>query len=123
MDVGVGGQLLAAVEVGDLPGPAAAGGGAGRGVVTRVAKPLATPAMAGSWLAGRRLVAVDGACRDVADTPENAAFFGRPWVNKGEQAAFPQARLVGAECGTHALFAAEIGGLQRGVPLYCLLHR
>jgi len=77
---------------------------------TRVAKPLATPALAGSWLAGRRLVAVDGACLDVADTPENAAFFGRPGVNKGEQAAFPQARLVGlAECGTHALFAAQIG--------------
>jgi hypothetical protein len=77
---------------------------------TRVAKPLATPAMAGSWLAGRRLVAIDGACLDVADTAENAAFFGRPGVNKGEQAAFPQARLVGlAECGTHALFAAEIG--------------
>jgi hypothetical protein len=76
----------------------------------RVAKPLATPAMAGSWLAGRRLVAVDGACLDVADTVENAKFFGRPGVNKGEQAAFPQARLIGlAECGTHAVFAAEIG--------------
>ena len=43
-------------------------------------------------------------------TPENAAFFGRPGVNKGEQAAFPQARVVAlAECGTHAMFAAEIG--------------
>ncbi|MBW3656763.1 MAG: hypothetical protein KY444_11725 [Gemmatimonadetes bacterium] len=31
-------------------------------------------------------------------------------MSKGEQAAFPQARLVGlAECGTHALFAAQIG--------------
>lgn len=35
----------------------------------------------------------DGACLDVADTPENAKFFNRPGVNKGEQAAFPQARL------------------------------
>ena len=35
------------------------------------------------------------------------AFFGRPGVNKGEQAAFPQARVVAlAECGTHAIFAA-----------------
>jgi hypothetical protein len=76
----------------------------------RVARPLATPAMTGSWLAGRRLVAIDGACLDVADTAENAEFFGRPGVNKGEQAGFPQARLVGlVECGTHALFAAEIG--------------
>lgn len=76
----------------------------------RVAKPLATPTMAGSWLAGRRLVAIDGTCLDVADTVENAKFFGRPGVNKGEQAAFPQARIVAlAECGTHAVFAAEIG--------------
>lgn len=76
----------------------------------RVAEPLATPTMAGSWLAGRRMVAIDGTCLDVADTVENAKFFGRPGVSKGEQAAFPQARIVAlAECGTHAVFAAEIG--------------
>ena len=62
------------------------------------------------WLAGRRLVAVDGMCLDVADTLANAEHFGRPGVNKGEQAAFPQARVVAlAECGTHAVFAAQIG--------------
>jgi hypothetical protein len=49
-------------------------------------------------------------CLDVADTPANTQHFGRPGVNKGEQAAFPQARVVGlAECGTHALFAAALG--------------
>ena len=77
---------------------------------TRVAQPLATPATPGSYLAGRRLVAIDGTCLDVADTTSNAEFFGRPGVNKGEQAAFPQARVVAlAECGTHAVFAAKIG--------------
>jgi hypothetical protein len=76
----------------------------------RVAAPLGTDAMPGVWLAGRRLVAVDGCCLDVADTSVNAEFFGRPGVNKGEQAAFPQARLVAlAECGTHAIFAAQVG--------------
>ena len=61
-------------------------------------------------MAGRRLVAVDGTCLDVADTAANAEYFGRPGVNKGEQAAFPQARVVAlAECGTHAVFAAEVG--------------
>ena len=64
----------------------------------------------GVWLAGRRLVAVDGTCLDVADTTPNAEHFGRPGVNKGEQAAFPQARVVAlAECGTHAVFAAQVG--------------
>jgi Insertion element 4 transposase N-terminal/Transposase DDE domain len=76
----------------------------------RVARPIGTEATPGVWLAGRRLVAVDGTCLDVADTAANAAHFGRPGVNKGEQAAFPQARVVAlAECGTHAVFAAEIG--------------
>jgi hypothetical protein len=72
---------------------------------SKVATPLAKKGTAGAWLKGRRVVAID-----VADTPENAAFFGRPGVNKGEQAAFPQARVVAlAECGTHAIFDAVIG--------------
>ena len=83
----------------------------------RVARPIGTVATAGGWLAGRRLVAVDGTCLDVADTAENEAFFGRPGVNKGERAAFPQARVVAlAECGTHAMFAAVVGGLAVGEP-------
>jgi hypothetical protein len=76
----------------------------------RVAKPIGTELTPGVWLAGRRLVAIDGMCLDVADTSANDEHFGRPGVNKGEQAAFPQARVVAlAECGTHAVFAAEIG--------------
>jgi len=76
----------------------------------RVAKPIGGEATPGVWLAGRRLVAIDGMCLDVADTTANSEHFGRPGVNKGEQAAFPQARVVAlAECGTHAVFAAEIG--------------
>ena len=76
----------------------------------RVAGPLAGPETPGCWLAGRRLVAIDGTCLDVADTPANDAFFGRPGVTKGERAAFPQARVVAlAECGTHAMFEAVVG--------------
>ncbi len=80
------------------------------GLFAAVARPIATAATPGSWLAGRRLVAVDGTCLDVADTAANAAHFGRPGVNKGEKAAFPQARVLAvAECGTHAIFAARVG--------------
>ena len=76
----------------------------------RVAEPIGAEGAPGVWLAGRRLVAVDGTCLDVADTVANAEHFGRPGVNKGEQAAFPQARVVAlAECGTHAMFAASVG--------------
>ena len=76
----------------------------------RVAVPLAARTTPGCWLAGRRLVAVDGTCLDLTDTPANDGFFGRPGVMKGERAAFPQARVVAlAECGTHAMFEAVIG--------------
>jgi hypothetical protein len=75
----------------------------------RVAVPLAGPGNPGSFLAGRRLVAIDGTCLDVADTPANDAFFGRPGVMKGERAAFPQARVVAvAECGSHAIIDAAV---------------
>jgi hypothetical protein len=85
------------------------------GLFKRVAVPLAEPSAPGGWLAGRRLVAIDGTCLDVADTAENAQWFGRPGVNKGEQAAFPQARLVAvAECGTHAMFDAVVGSYTTG---------
>ncbi len=76
----------------------------------RVAQPLAAKDTPGCWLAGRRLVAIDGTCLDLADTQANDGFFGRPGVMKGERSAFPQARVVAlAECGTHAIFDAVIG--------------
>ncbi|MGH8948935.1 MAG: IS4 family transposase, partial [Acidimicrobiia bacterium] len=76
----------------------------------RVAAPLAELGAPGAWLAGRRLVAIDGMCLDVADTVENTEWFGRPGVSKGERSAFPQARVVAiAECGTHAIFDAAVG--------------
>jgi hypothetical protein len=76
----------------------------------QVARPLASAQTPGCFLAGRRLVAIDGTCLDLADTPRNDTHFGRPGVNKGERAAFPQARLVAmAECGTHAIFDAVVG--------------
>lgn len=76
----------------------------------RVARPLGARDTPGCWLAGRRLVAIDGTCLDVADTAANEEGFGRPGVNKGERAAFPQTRLVAlAECGTHVMFEAVIG--------------
>ena len=76
----------------------------------RVARPLGVKGTVGCWLAGRRLVAIDGTCLDLADSAANDEFFGRPGVMKGERSAFPQARVVAlAECGTHAMFEAVIG--------------
>ena len=82
---------------------------------SRVAAPLARVGTPGAFLGGRRVIAIDGTCLDAADTPENAAHFGRPGVNKGEQAAFPQARVVAvAECRTHAIVDAAVGTYTTG---------
>ena len=84
----------------------------------RVAKPLAQVGTPGSWLAGRRLGAVDGTCLDVADTPANDEFFGRPGVSKGERSAFPMARVAAViECGTHAVIDAEVGAYTTSEPV------
>lgn len=76
----------------------------------RVAAPIGRVGGAGVWMAGRRVVAIDGTCLEVPDTEANDQHFGRPGVSKGERAAFPLARMVAlAECGTHAIFAANLG--------------
>lgn len=97
-----------------------------RRLFERVATPLAGKETAACWLAGRRLVAIDGFCLDLPDTVANDEFFGRPGVNKGEGSAFPQARVVGlAECGTHSIFHAAVGAYstQENVPAAELLTR
>ena len=54
----------------------------------RVARPLSMESTPGAWLAGRRLVSIDGTTLDVADSDVNDEHFGRPGVNKGERSAF-----------------------------------
>ncbi|MCA1842859.1 MAG: IS4 family transposase [Actinobacteria bacterium] len=76
-----------------------------------VAQPLATADTKGAWYRTWRLMALDGTCLDVADTPANAEAFGRPGTGRGSGVgAFPQVRLVGlAECGTHAIVEVAAG--------------
>lgn len=81
----------------------------------KVAVPLGAAGAPTVWLAGRRMVAIDGTCFEVADSVANDEFFGRPASSKGECAAFPCARVVAiAECGTRAIFAARIGDYKTG---------
>jgi DDE family transposase len=84
-----------------------------KALFARVCRPVATEETSGAWYRGWRLVAVDGTTFDVPDTEANAAFFGRPGVCRGqEKSAYPQVRVAAlAECGTHAVFAAEAGPL------------
>jgi len=76
-----------------------------------VAVPLATGSTRGAFYRGLRLMSLDGTCLDVADTPQNAAAFGRPGSSRREGGgAFPQLRVVAlAESGTHAICDAALG--------------
>ncbi|MEU4212186.1 transposase [Streptomyces sp. NPDC026206] len=80
------------------------------------AGPLADERMPGAFWQGLRLVAVDSTCWDVADTAANEAAFGRPGNTRGpDRAAFPQVRMAAlAECGTHPVLDAELGGCRTG---------
>jgi hypothetical protein len=81
----------------------------------RSAGPLATEETRGAWYRGLRVLSLDGTTLEVPDTPANAAAFGRPPHSRGEQAAFPQVRLLAvAECGTHAIIQATIGSFTSG---------
>lgn len=80
----------------------------------RVAVPLATPGTPGAWLGRYRLMAIDGLVLDAADTAENEEAFGRTRGPAGSTSPFPQVRLTAlAECGTHALVAANMGAVAR----------
>lgn len=79
-----------------------------RELFERVAVPCAMRSTKGAWLAGRRLMAVDGFGMEAPDSEENAAYFG--YAGKKGRSAFPFVRMAAlAECGTHAIVAAAIG--------------
>jgi hypothetical protein len=72
----------------------------------RVRGPASRGRTRGVLAFGRQVVAWDGTGIDVADTPGNAAAFGRAGA-----AGHPQLRLLALlECGTHALIDAAFDG-------------
>jgi hypothetical protein len=78
-----------------------------REIYERVAVPCAMRSTKGAWLAGRRLMALDGFGMEAPDSEENASYFG--YAGKKGRSAFPFVRMAAlAECGTHAIVAAEI---------------
>lgn len=79
-----------------------------RELYERVAVPCAMRSTKGAWLAGRRLMAIDGFGVEAPDSEENAEYFG--YAGKKGRSAFPFVRMAAmAECGTHAIVAAKIG--------------
>ena len=83
-------------------------------LMEQVAGPLAGQDSESAFVSGMRLVAVDGMCVDVPDTPENGAEFGYPGNDEG-RGPFPQVRVVGfGECGTRAVLGAACSGLATG---------
>ncbi len=85
-----------------------------RELFAQVAVPVADLLTRGAFLAGRRLMSIDGFEWDAPDTPQNAAAFGYSGAAADAEGrpAFPKARVVTvSECGSHAVVDAEIGGV------------
>jgi hypothetical protein len=83
-------------------------------LMEEAAGPLAGQDRQSAFVAGMRLVAVDGMCLDLPDNQENAAEFGYP-SSAGGRGRFPQIRVVGlGECGTRAVLGAATSGLAAG---------
>jgi len=75
-----------------------------------MATPMACESLPGSFFKHLQLVCFDGSTLALQDTPANAKEFGRSSNQHGES-AWPLARFVGlVECGTHLIFAANLGG-------------
>lgn len=87
-----------------------------RALFRSVVRPLGRPESRGVWYRTWRLMSIDGTTLDIADTPENEQFFGRPATSRGgESSAFPQMRVtVLAESGTHAIIDAALGPYGHG---------
>jgi len=77
----------------------------------RVAVPVAEELTRGAFLAGWRLMAIDGFEWDAPDTEDNAAAFGYSGSGPA-RSAFPKVRVVTvSECASHAVVDAEMGGI------------
>jgi hypothetical protein len=87
-----------------------------RVLFTTAAQPMGTDATPGAFWRGLRLLAVDGTCWDIADTPANETAFGRPGNSRGtNKSSFPQVRMAClVEVGTHLVLDAELAGCRTG---------
>lgn len=86
-----------------------------RTLFARSARPLALPQTRAAFRFGLRLVAVDGTLENLPDTDANRCVFPYHCQEELSRSPFPQVRCVLLmECGTHAIFDAEITAVQQG---------
>ncbi|MFF3878409.1 IS4 family transposase [Streptomyces sp. NPDC001978] len=86
-------------------------------VFRKLAGPLAPVGLEGSFYRGMRLAAVDGFVLDAPETEANRRQLGGMKDARGQDAGFPQVRVVTlTETGTHAQIDAAVGGFCNGEP-------
>ena len=86
-----------------------------RALFARIARPLALPQTRAAFRFGLRVVAVDGTLENLPDTDANRTVFPSHCLEELSRSPFPQARCVLLmECGTHAIFDAEITAVKLG---------
>lgn len=84
-------------------------------VFRALAGPLAPAGLDGAFYQGMRIAAVDGFVLDAPDTPANRRELGGPSDARGNQAGYPQLRVVTlTETGTRAQVDAAVGRFRDG---------
>lgn len=119
---GVWSSLVAGLPRGSVPDPSAAAlrqarrrlGTAPLAVLfQRLCGPLGGTGTPGVFWRGLRVVAWDGTCLEVADSPANVAYLRRHAAGTRRPAGYPQVRLTAlVECGTRALISAVFGPMR-----------
>ena len=83
-----------------------------RRLFCHTAAPIATDQTRGAFYCGMRLMAIDGVHFQIADTPDNAAAFGRPTTKRdGDRVdgGYPQVHAIGLmELGSHVVCEAVV---------------
>jgi Insertion element 4 transposase N-terminal len=91
-----------------------------RTLFARIARPLARPETRSAFRFGLRLLAVDGTLENLPDTDANRCAFPYHTQEEFSRSPFPQARCVRLEeCGTHAIFDAEITAVREARNWQC----
>jgi hypothetical protein len=89
---------------------------------SQVAVPCARRSTQGGWMAGRRLMSLDGFEVDAADTPGNVERFGYSCGKQAWTSGFCKVGVLAlGECGTHAIVGAELAA--RGEREFTLARR
>lgn len=85
-----------------------------REIYSQVVKPIAKAETKGAHFGKWSVHAIDGTLVDLPDTEDNREYFGKSSNQNSAEAGYPKLRAVSlVECGTHVIYATELGWFKK----------